>query len=56
MSHRAWLKAQGARHIAQGKNNQMKLILSLSFTPYALSPMPLRPAKPFNSDLALRTQ
>ena len=42
--------------MAQGKNNQVKLILSLSFMPYALSPMPLRPAKPFNSDLALRTQ
>ena len=26
--------------MAQGKNNQMELILSLSFMPYALRPMP----------------
>jgi len=26
--------------MAQGKNNQVKLILSLSFIPYALRPMP----------------
>jgi hypothetical protein len=29
--------AQGARHMAQGKNNQMKFILSLSFMPCASS-------------------
>jgi hypothetical protein len=29
--------AQGARHMAQGKNNQTKFILSLSFMPCASS-------------------
>jgi hypothetical protein len=46
------LKAQGTGHKEKQKR---KLILSLCLAPYALCLKPLLPAKPFNTDLALRT-